>query len=66
MPLSNDEARRELQALLDTEERDPAWVARRIGKSYQWVWRRLVGRTPMQMDDYRLMISAFQHATTEK
>ncbi|MBL3685653.1 hypothetical protein D3248_01605 [Leucobacter zeae] len=64
MPLSNDEARRELQALLDAEERDHAWVARRIGKSYQWVWRRFAGKTPMQLDDYRLIYSAFERVKT--
>lgn len=64
MPLSNDEARREIQDLLDTDERDPSWVARRIGKSYLWVWRRLAGKTPMQMDDYRLICSAFEQPGT--
>lgn len=64
MPPSNDEARKELQALLDSEDRDASWIARRIGKSYLWVWRRLVGKTPMSIDDYSLIRSAFEREKT--
>ncbi|WP_449279256.1 hypothetical protein [Leucobacter sp. GX0328] len=60
MPKSNDDARLELQEILKKEERDASWIARRIGKSYQWVQRRLRGVTPMQIDDYNLILSAFE------
>lgn len=59
MPTSNEEARKELLELFAQEERKPAWAAQRIGKSSQWVYRRLAGRTPMQIDDYTLIRSAF-------
>lgn len=65
MPLSNEDARLELQELLKSEDRDASWVSRRIGKSYQWVYRRLVGRTPMWIDDYRLILSAFEREKTQ-
>lgn len=59
MPQSNDEARHELLAIAQSEDRDVAWIARRIGKSYQWVYRRFCGTTPVDFDDYHLIHSAF-------
>lgn len=59
MPKSNEEARKELQELFDREDRKAGWAAKKINKSSQWVYRRLVGRTPMQIDDYNLILSAF-------
>lgn len=66
MPLSNNEAREKLQKLLVAEERDAAWVAARIGKSYLWVWRRLNGKTRIQVDDYPLILSAFNREPAQK
>ena len=59
MPESNDDARKELVSLAKAEERDASWVARRIGKSRQWVYRRFVGTTAIDFDDYNLILSAF-------
>lgn len=64
MPQSNDDARKELQALLKSEDRNAKWVAARIGKSHQWVYRRLAGKTPMWIDDYSLILSAFERKKT--
>lgn len=58
MPQSNDDARKELVSLVIAQERDASWVARRIGKSYQWVYRRFSGTTAIDFDDYNLILSA--------
>lgn len=64
MPLTSNEAREELRELLERDERDVAWMARNIGKSYQWTKRRIDGVTRMWIDDYGLMLSAFEERTS--
>ena len=65
MPTSQAEARAELEQLLAVHGQDAAWVARRIGRTYLWVWRRLVGKTRIQMDDRELLLSAFGPDTSK-
>lgn len=58
MPLTNEAAIAHLEDLLQQQERTYAWLARTIGKSYVWVFRRFNGDTPMRVDDYGLMLRA--------
>lgn len=60
MPLTNEEGIKRLQKLLAREERDYAWLARKINKTHQWVSRRMNGDTPMRLDDYGLMLAALE------
>ncbi|GAA1573026.1 hypothetical protein GCM10010471_00600 [Leucobacter komagatae] len=41
-------------------DRDAAWIARRLGKNYQWVRRRLRGITPLSPGDRELIESALR------
>lgn len=56
------EAKKELEelvALVAREDRDAAWISRRIGRDYQWVRRRLRGISPLKPGDRELIESAF-------
>ena len=61
MPPSESEAREALAKRIDDSPLSIAEVARRCGKSYLWVWRRLVGKTSMKVDDYNLILAAIEN-----